>query len=108
MDEKMPAAGRLRYAHTYAPIHWCPTISHRNQARDWLDRARSAAGWRRKGSGKAKASSRARHRCGCRVLSEWRKRCGPVTGCTFDFSRARDAVAAITSGGSRNRGEHRP
>jgi hypothetical protein len=26
----------------------------------------------------------------------------------FRFSSRRDAVAAITSGGSRNRGEHRP
>jgi len=108
MDEKMPAAGRLRYAHTYAPYTRCPTISHRNRARDWLDLARSAACSRRKGSGKAKASSRARHGCGCRVLSQWRRRRSPVTRLYARFFSRRDTEAAITSGRSRNHGEHQP
>jgi len=31
-----------------------------------------------------------------------------VAGCIYYFSRARDVAAAITSGGSRNHGGHRP
>jgi len=108
MDEKTPATGLTRYAHTYAPCTYCLAISHRNRARDWLDHARSAACSRRKGSGKAKASSRARLRCGCRVLSEWRERRDWNVWLCFRFFSRRDAVVAITSGGSRNRGEHRP
>jgi len=66
MDEKMPAAGLTRYAHTYAPHSLMPerlAIAIRREI-DWIVREARLAGDGREAE-KRRASSRARHRCGC-------------------------------------------
>ena len=108
MDEKMPAAGHLRYARTYAPFTHCRTIAIAiGREIDWIMReARPARDGR-------EAKKRRRHRgrgiyvaVACWANGE--RDAAAVAGCASDFFAAGVAVAAITSGSSRNRGEHRP